>query len=56
MAYRLANYRSLSVGDVLEIDGEHLAVASMGFVSVDVPAREYLKRLERALTKERTFA
>lgn len=40
VAYRLANYRSLSVGDVLEIDGEHLAVASMGFVSVDVPARE----------------
>lgn len=40
LAYRLSNYRSLSVGDVLEIDGQHLAVASMGFVSVDAPEQE----------------
>lgn len=40
VAYRLALLRSLSVGDVLEIQGQYLAVASMGFVSVDSPERE----------------
>lgn len=40
VAYRLALLRSLSVGDVLEIDGQYLAVAGMGFVSVDAPERE----------------
>ena len=40
VAYRLALLRSLSVGDVLEIQGHYLAVASMGFVSVDAPERE----------------
>lgn len=40
VAYRLGNYRSLSVGDVLEINGEHVAVASMGFDTIDAPTKE----------------
>lgn len=40
VAYRMACMRSLSKGDVLEINGTYLAVASMGFDTIDAPKEE----------------
>lgn len=40
IAFRMACMRSLSVGDVLEIEGEYLAVASCGFATIAAPDRE----------------
>lgn len=37
LAYRLANLRSLSVGDVIELDNRWLAVAGRGFIPVEQP-------------------
>ena len=40
VAYRMAMMRSLSVGDVLEINGAYLAVAGMGFRAIDAPKED----------------
>ncbi|PZT90352.1 MAG: hypothetical protein DI630_31060 [Gordonia sp. (in: high G+C Gram-positive bacteria)] len=40
VAYRMALMRSLSVGDVIEINGAYLAVAGMGFAAVDAPKED----------------
>lgn len=40
LAFRLSCMRSLSVGDVLEIDGAFLAVASLGFTEIEAPDRD----------------
>ncbi|MFL0579644.1 hypothetical protein [Dietzia sp. 179-F 9C3 NHS] len=45
IAYRLACNRSLSVGDVVEIDGTFLAVASCGFDVIAPPEKGQIRAL-----------